>query len=570
MARRWRVIALATLVLTTLAACTGPGPGSRTGTSVAPASQPQRALTVLMRDEPVDLTSNLAKRNYFTLAMFNAPLTVIDDLEVPQPVLSSVPMLDTDTWRVSPDGTMETTYHLKTGLTWHDGQPFSAQDVVFGNQVRVARIKHGLYSGGATVESPLEPSAIQEIAAPDRDTVAIKWNTLFQGADVISLRPMPEHILGDALRAVETDPQRLGAHPYWTSGWLGMGPYRLAKWEPGAFLEGAAFEGYVFGRPKLDRIIIKWSGDPNTAVTRLLSGDVDLVVPLAIYFDQVGTLRQDWARSKGQIILTPTDIRYIGAQLRPELVNPKAILDLRVRKASLHAIDRQAIADALLEQGALVAETAALPTDAFYDEVMRVSPRYPYDIRQTEQLMAQAGYTKGGDGIYTSASDGRYAPELFGIAEGKDGREATALADYWRKAGIDVNLRLLSSAEVQNSNELKSTYPAWRDNYTLVPETLYGPNLATAQNRWGGRNKIGWVHAEFDRLFDLHTQTLQLAERQRIRAQQYQLINEELPALPLNYELSVSAYVAGLHGPMEGQKRDLLHLSNLHEWQWVR
>jgi len=568
--QRLRVLTVAALALVLISACAKPNEGGRPGSTESGLSQPQRGLTVIMRDEPVDLTSNLAKRNYFTLAMFNAPLTAIDDLEVPYAVLSSVPALDTDTWRVNPDGTMETTYRLKPNLTWHDGHAFTAQDVVFGHEVRAARIKNGLAPGGSTVESPLEPNAMAEISAPAPDTVVIKWNTLFQSADVLSLKPMPEHILGEALRTIETEPQRLGSHPYWTSGWVGMGPYRLARWEPGAFLEGSAFEGYVFGPPKIARVVVKWSADPNTTVTRVLSGDVDLVMPLAIYFDQVGTLRQEWAQSKGKIILTPTDVRYIGAQMRPDLANPRAVLDLRVRKASLHAIDRQALVDALLEPGALVAETAALPTDPFYDEVLRVAARYPFDTRLTDQLMAEAGFAKGADGIFTSPTEGRYAPELFGISEGKDGRETTAVADYWRKAGIDARLRLAGSVEVQNSNEMKATYPAWRDNYTFLTETLYGPSVATAQNRWGGRNKIGWIHPEFDRLFDLYTGTLQLGERHTIRVQQYRLINEELPGLPLNFELSVTPYAADLRGPLEGLKPTILHLDNLHAWQWVR
>jgi ABC-type transport system substrate-binding protein len=121
-----RVIIFVCLATLLTSACATPNQGNRPSSTEPSASRPQRALTVLMRDEPVDLTSNLAKRNLFTLAMFNAPLTAIDDLEVPYAVLSSVPMLDTDTWRVYSDGTMETTYRLKPGLTWHDGQPFTA------------------------------------------------------------------------------------------------------------------------------------------------------------------------------------------------------------------------------------------------------------------------------------------------------------------------------------------------------------------------------------------------------------------------------------------------------------
>lgn len=249
---------------------------------------------------------------------------------------------------------------------------------------------------------------------------------------------------------------------------------------------------------------------------------------------------------------------------------PDRVLTVLMRDEPVDITNALAKRTTLFEPGSLVAETAAIPTDAYYDETLRISAKYPYDLRRTDELMVQAGFVKGADGFYASAGEGRYAPELFGIAEGKDGRETTAVADYWRKGGFDVQLRLAASSAVQNSNELKATYPAWRHNYTFQAETLYGPSIANLQNRWAGRNKIGWVNAEYDRLQDLYTRTLDLNERNRIRAQQFKNINDELPGLPLNYELSVTAYNRDLKGPMEGIKTTVLHVGNLHEWQWIR
>lgn len=125
-----RVVVWSALVTVTLAACapatTGPGGDGSTVTRSGP------TLSVVLRNEPDAIIGGAAARFLIPEALFTANLAKTDRNLTPQPVLvEQVPVLNTDTWRVGPDGRMETTYRFRTGLTWHDGAPLIPEDFVF-------------------------------------------------------------------------------------------------------------------------------------------------------------------------------------------------------------------------------------------------------------------------------------------------------------------------------------------------------------------------------------------------------------------------------------------------------
>src|SRR5438094_4205357 len=123
------------LVLAWLAAaCTPATPRGGAGGSASQAepSRPARPLVTALRVEPKTIAARGLAQNtgvalYLPKKMFNADLALLDDQGNPRPYLAeALPQLDTDTWKVFPDGTMETTYRLKADLVWHDGKPLTA------------------------------------------------------------------------------------------------------------------------------------------------------------------------------------------------------------------------------------------------------------------------------------------------------------------------------------------------------------------------------------------------------------------------------------------------------------
>ena len=288
--------------------------------------------------QPDEIEDGSPDKAWIHIPLFSATVAAWDLQGVPYPVMAeAVPKLNTDSWRVFPDGRMETTFRLRPGLTWHDGTPLTAEDFVFGHRVTRMRSEWG------AITPPVGFQAIDEMLAPDARTLLIRWRQPFLEAPAppcdgaCLLLPFPRHILEGPLS--EGQPNAFGAHPFWTTEYVGAAPFRLNRYEQGAFIEHGAFDGYALGRPKINRIRLTWGGgDANVAVARLLAGDADLVLDGALRFEQASTLRQQWGQ-QNTVLLSPLSLRYVQAQARPDWVSPQSLLDVRVRKAILHAID---------------------------------------------------------------------------------------------------------------------------------------------------------------------------------------------------------------------------------------
>src|SRR5581483_590533 len=194
-----------------------------------------------------------------------------DDRGMPHPYLAeALPQLGTDSWVVNSDGTMETTYRLRPNLTWHDGIPLTPEDFIFALQVYTDPQTGVLFS--ATPEDQ-----IADVLGPDARTVVIRWRSLYPDAGALDMNdfpPLPRHILESQFQSDKGD--AFVNHPYWNRQYVGLGPYRLVRWEPGAFMDLEAFENHAGGRAKIGRVHLRWIDDPNTSLAALLSGDVQV------------------------------------------------------------------------------------------------------------------------------------------------------------------------------------------------------------------------------------------------------------------------------------------------------
>ena len=502
--------------------------------------------------------------------LFNATLDYRDEREVPHPYLAeALPQLNTDTWRVFPDGRMETTYKLRPNLTWHDGTPLTAEDFVFAWRVYLTP------DFGVATSPPI--GLMEEVAAPDARTVLIRWRQLFPDAAVISGRsenadgfqPLPRHILEGPFR--DLNPVVFTGLPFWTSEYVGLGPYRLTGWEPGAFIEGEAFDGYVFGRPKIDRIRVAFISDPQTAVANILAEAVHYVADPILAEADGQTLEQQWAQNKGGTVLySPVALRTTLFQFRPEVVETPALLDVRVRRAVAHGIDRATAVEVFTSGKGIPTDTMTSPRVGYYAEVERAIRKYPYDPRRTQQLMEEAGFVKGADGFFVG-SDGR--PVRFSVASSSGTRnesEVTAYVDGLKRAGFDATQRIVSAAEI-NDPQLRALLPGMQvrgggnEHRRYVSEQIPRP-----ENRWRGDNRGGWSNAEFDRLNEAFLRTLDQSEQVKLVVQIERLLTEEVPLIANFFGVYTTPHLATLVGPVARHTPDaggpFLHI---HKWEWL-
>jgi peptide/nickel transport system substrate-binding protein len=230
-------IGLIGLILGALLVSCGPAqgqvPGSQAPRSSDEQPRPSRTLVVAHRYEPAYLAPKVLGSNgpLTTTRLFNAALALFDDRGLPRPYLAdALPQLHTDTWRVFPDGRMETTYRLRSGLTWHDGVALTAEDFAFALRV----YKHP--DLGIFTRTP--QGTIDSVLAPDARTIVIQWRAPYPDAGILSfetLDPLPSHLLGAAfadLAQGQSSRETFLGNSSWTNDYAGAGPYRLERWEP--------------------------------------------------------------------------------------------------------------------------------------------------------------------------------------------------------------------------------------------------------------------------------------------------------------------------------------------------
>ncbi len=506
-----------------------------------------------------------------TTRVFNAGMTVTDSQGTTLPYLAeALPQLNTDAWRVSPDGRMEIVWKLRSGLTWHDGTPLTASDFVFAHEVYTAP--------GLPVFEPKPLDQIESVLALDDRTIAVRWIAPYLDTG-LGTDPLPRHIFTGPFDAFKVDPagQRdaFMSHRAWTMDYIGAGPYRLVGWEPASHFEGAALGGHALGRPTIDPVLIRIIADENTALTNILSEGVHFTMTQAINFEHARVLRREWSldtqnrSAKGVVLYQATATTSGTFQFRPEYQTTPALLDLRVRKALVHAVDRELLNDVLFDGQNPVAHTFIHPIRPYYADVDRAITKYPYDPKLSEQLMAEAGYTKGTGGMYVGPGGEAMQPAFWNSAPRE--QMMVIVSNGWQKMGFDVQPLVLSRV-AERDLELRSTFPAMLSFAISLSEQGAGANATIAQiptpsNRWSGANQGGWSSPEYERLWEAYNRTLDRSEQVQHFVQLMKMRSEQLPTFPFHYNLNVMSHIGSLVGPEAGVSETTQHW-NLHTWEF--
>ena len=544
-----------------------PGPDAtrvdRSPSSAGAGQDDSRTLIIASRVEPKTLAGAGLNPTWVGISpdagwqIFHGGLTRLDEKGAPHAQFAeALPQLGTDTWKVFPDSRMETTWRLRPNLSWHDGTPLSAEDFVLSfHFTRTARPEH--------------VQAIDEVIALDARTLVLRYKNPAPDAGELIFQPLPRHIMAQPLEQMDAL-EAFATLPYWTTEFVGAGPYRLERWEPGAFITGVAFDGYSLGKPKIGRVQLVWISDPNTAMANLLSETIHFATDLSITYEQASLLRREWAgggsRQPGGILLSTSKTVYTQIQFRPEYIRPPILQDVRLRQALAHSLDKQAVADAVLDGEPAVADTLVAKEEEYYAELDRAMTKYPLDHRRTDQLLTELGFTKDGEGFYGQGGN-RLSVNLIPLGDYL--REALVMADGWKRAGIDVPVRTLSAAE-QVDQEVASVYPALIITQFQIASNPFPPfisaNIPTAAVRWAGRNKGGYYDPEIDRLSDVFLTSLERADRNRAVMDGMRLLNDQAAYFPLYYGYDATARTGNLNGPRGGRK--ITALWNLEAWHW--
>ncbi len=500
--------------------------------------------------------------------MVNQYLVALGPDAQPQPrLLAELPTQDNGTWRVLPDGRMETTWKLRSDVLWHDGTPFTADDIVFSIFVnRDPDVPNGNQAAARLIENA---------EAIDPTTVVATWRDLYPFADRLEHReliPLPRHILERTYREAK---DTLLLQPYFSAEYVGLGPYKVARWEHGSHLDLTANDRYFLGKPKIDSIRVQFMADENAMLANLRAGSLNIVLPPGgPEFDQLVQLKQEWDRSKqGTVITESVRWTFVDVQ-KNRTAQPAELTDPRVRQALIHAIDRPELARAILADFGVVAESWVHPDYPVYRVVQPALKKYDYDPRRTSALLAELGWRQGADGILEKGG----AKFTVGLRYRTEERDATILREAFKVVGVSAELQFLSD-QLLRDRQQRATFTGL--DITNNPmgglsavRRFISEAIPTADNRWTGTNRGSYANPAWDALGERLRVTLSERERDEIERQLVDIFTTELPALPLYYEGQAIPVGHGLTGvqPTRGVAHTghVMHTGNVHLWDVAR
>jgi peptide/nickel transport system substrate-binding protein len=471
---------------------------------------------------------------------------------------AELPSLEAGTWRILPDGRSETLWKLRPNARWHDGAALEPEDVIFSWQVAIAP--------DVPYRSRVVAVQIDSMEALDRQTVAIRWKSFYVGAGRLSTRDLfllPRHRLEESFNS---DRQAFVNSAFWSTDFIGVGPYRIARWEPGQGVQLEIFDGFYGERPRIPTITFKSIPDISTGIANILAGEIDVWLGSSLGTETILFLKDQYeARGGGQVITYPRQIFEI--RLAPE---DQRVADVRVRRALYHGMDREAIVGDLFVGLVETAHTYIIPGSSGWQEIERGITRYPYDPARAAGLLGEIGWRREGDGVLRNDRGEAFTLPFSTTTANKERESLQAVvADMWKAVGFDVVIR---NAPLSVQNEASYRFATTdlsgisADFEANMPR-IDGRNQRTDQNPRGA-NVWGYASREVDGLLDQWYRTPDRPRQIAVEAAVMQRISEDLPILPINYRFEAVTASRGLTGvPPRTATASATNTWNVERWE---
>lgn len=422
-------------------------------------------------------------------------------------------------------------FTLREGLTFHDGDDLTAEDVKF----TIEAIQDP--DNGSENASNFED--IESVTAVDDTRVDIELKAPNSAMpDYLSIGILPSHLLeGEDLTTSDFNKAPVGA-----------GPYKFVEWEEGQYIEMERFDDYYGGTPNIEKVIFKINDDTDARAMQLESGELN--------FAQITPKSAENFEGKDGFKvydMETADYRGIMYNFNNELWKENRELPAILS----YAIDREAIIDSvLLGQGQVA--YSPLQKNIYANEDIE---KYSYDPEKAEQLLQDAGWKKGEDGIYEK--DGQKLAFTINCSQGDQVRidMANICAQNLGDIGIDVSVE--SPAEIDWAGQ-EAFLIGWGSPFDADDHTykVFGTGK--------GANYNGYSNGEVDSLLTAARQTDDTDERADLYSRFQEVLADDPAYTFIAYVDAVYAGTSNISGITEDTvlgHHGVGIFWNIHEWE---
>jgi peptide/nickel transport system substrate-binding protein len=447
--------------------------------------EPSNLIPILASDSA---SHDVASYVYNGLVKYDRDLNIIGDLA--------------ESWEISKDN-LSITFHLKRGVLWQDGEPFTAYDVMYTYKVIVDPRTPTAYSGDFQL--------VKSAQVVDDYTFRVTYDKPFAPALISwGTSILPRHLLEG--KDITTSP--LIRKP------VGTGPYTFKEWIPGDRVVLLANGRYFEGKPYITRRISRIIPDSATMFLELKQYAIDMMGLTPLQFMKQ-TNYAGFNREFNKYRYLSFSYVYLGYNLKHQFFRDK-----RVRQAMSYAIDKKEIIDGILLGQGVEATGPYKPDTWAYNPHVK---RYDYNKEKALELLKEAGFQKANDGSLTK--DGKPFEFTVLVNQGNEVRIRCAelLQRRLAEIGVSMKIRVIEWASFINEFIDKRNFEAVLLGWTI-------PNDPDIYDIWHSSkqgpkelNFISFENSEVDDLLVKARHTMDREERKRYYFRIQEILAEEQP-----------------------------------------
>lgn len=469
---------------------------------------------------------------------------------VPQ-LAKEIPTFENKLAKFSPDKKkIIATWEILDNAKWSDGKPVVCEDFALTHQIG----QHPNVSvGEREVYSQVE-TITWDKANPKKCTFTYakaKWD-YYQMA---TFRPLPTHLEASVFEKFKGQKEGYEKNTTYNKNpdkaGLYNGPYKISEVKLGSHVTLVPNEHFYGEAPKIKKIIVKLIPNTATLEANLRSGTIDMVASLGFSFDQAVAFEKK-AKSEKLPYTTMFKPSITYEHIDFNLDNP-ILKEVKVRKALIHAINREELVKALFDGKQQVAIHNVAPLDPWYTNDPKKITLYPYSRREASRLLDEAGWKLNAkDGL--RYKDGKKLSLQFMTTAGNKTRETvqTFLQGQWKAVGVEVNIRNEPARVFFGETTRKRDYGAmamyaWVSSPENNPRsTLSCSSVPNEKNGWAGQNYTGFCNKRVDELIEKIDLEFDQKKRIEIAHEILKFYTDEAPVIPLYYRSDVAVTPVGL------------------------
>jgi peptide/nickel transport system substrate-binding protein len=443
------------------------------------------------------------------------------------------------------DGTTDMTWQLHTGVRWHDGEPFTSEDVCFTWQF--------VSSVGSQTYNRDQYLGIIDCLMPDDDTVVFRWNGVYGYYAGLFEAILPEHVLGG-----KTTEEIVTYTPFNRGQELvGTGPFRFAEWKSGEYIRVTRNPDYWRGDglPRIDEIVWAFIPDSNTRLNAIKTGGYDFA-----RIEPTQIVEADLIEGYKAHRISSNSVMHMDLSVNNEHAQ-NLFSDETVRRAIMHAIDRRAIAEQLMQGTVKIANSPINPTSPYHNPDIS---QPDYDPRRAGLLLDELGWRVGADGI--RERDGKRFSFILLNRSGQADRIAIAqvIQAQLKAIGIEVGFETLENAAWTSrwrNKQWDGVVSGW---YLPADPSITGQYLCNGPN-----NMTGLCDPQLDELLLRSDRALNFDERKRLLDDAQVYLADHSITLPLYYNV-IPEIVSTRVSNYRGSGTNFGSFWNLYEWTLSR